>query len=124
MKHPEVEIKGPTSDTFEPLDIISKEALKKLKKFSNSANKSTGTSHPCDEERWYDFVCQTIDDDCLIDTETLAKFLMDEDYWGSKEKGRIGVIGSFAWDEEMAWKLAGEYERLTSILQYYIRTRG
>ena len=124
VKNSEIRIEGPTSDVFEPLDILSEEALKKLKKFSNAANKSTGSAHPCDQERWYDFVCQTVDDDRLIDAETLAKFLMDEDYWGKKEDGFTGVMGTFAWGKEMAWELADEYEKLTGILQYYKRTRG
>ena len=124
VKHPELKIEGPTSDVFNPLNVISEEALEKLRTFSNAANKSTGSSHPSDEERWYDFVCQTVDDDRLIDVDTLAKFLMDEDYWGKKDERSIGVMGTFAWSEEMAWKLASEYEQLTSVLQYYKRTRG
>lgn len=124
VKHPELKIEGPTSDVFNPLDIISEEALKKLKQFSNAANKSTGSSHPCDQERWYEFVCQTVDDGRLIDIDTLAQFLMDEDYWGKREDGFIGVMGSFAWSKDKAWELASEYEQLTGVLQYYKRTRN
>ena len=37
-------------------DWISKEAALKLRRFSVTANKSTGASHPSDERRWFDFI--------------------------------------------------------------------
>lgn len=55
--------------------------------------RTTGSSHPCDEERWFDFICQTVDDGRVFDYDTLSKFLQDEEYWGKKEKGFLGVIG-------------------------------
>ena len=56
----ELEIVGPTSDIFDPCDVISQTALRKLELFCNMANKSTGSSHPCDQERWFDFICQKL----------------------------------------------------------------
>ena len=91
---------------------------------SNNANKSTGSSHPFDQERWFDFICQTVDDDRIFDYTTLANFLQDETYWGKKSEEFIGVIGEFSWDEEHAYELASEYERACEILQYYKKTRG
>lgn len=107
------------SDKFEPLDYISSEALNKLENFCNAANKSTGSTHPLDEERWFEFICQTVDDDRIFDYETLRAFLMDEDYWGSKENGLDGGRGRSAWTEEWASELASEYERLCRLLQFY-----
>ena len=52
----EVYITEPSSDEFNPLTVISHEALRKLEAFCNGANKSTGSSHPCDQERWFDFI--------------------------------------------------------------------
>lgn len=124
MDHDEINISPITSDVFDPLTRISKEALDKLTLFCDAANKSTGASHPCDQERWYDFICQTVDDDRIFDYTTLSKFLQDEDYWGKKEPGFLGVIGHFAWDKANAEELASEYEDACSILQYYKRTRG
>ena len=115
----ELEIIGPESDAFDPLMYISNEALAKLERFCNSANKSTGSSHPSDEERWFDFICQTVDDNQTFDFDTIFRFLMDEDYWGKKENGFIGVMGRFAWDEEQAGKLATEYDNYVRFLQYY-----
>ncbi|ELC8385788.1 hypothetical protein QYB55_000916 [Clostridium perfringens] len=120
----EIEILKPSNDEFEPLSVISEEALRKLKAFCNGANKSTGSSHPCDQERWFDFICQTVDDGMMFDASTLATFLQDESYWGKREDEFIGVIGMYAWDEEKAYELALEYENLSGIVQYYKRKKG
>lgn len=122
-KHTNIKIEGPTSDKFDPLNYISQEALDKLILFCDSANKSTGSSHPCDQERWFDFICQTVDDGMMFDYDTLFEFLIDESYWGKKESGFLGVMGHFAWDEEMAERLASEYDRYVEIVKYYKNTR-
>lgn len=118
-EYPALEVVGPTSEKFDPLHYISKTALEKLECFCNAANKSTGSSHPSDEERWFDFICQTVDDRQVFGYDTIYKFLMDEDYWGKKESGFIGVMGNFAWDEEHAGQLALEYDNYVRILQFY-----
>ncbi|WP_230399232.1 hypothetical protein [Novisyntrophococcus fermenticellae] len=121
--HDDIKVVGPSSGQFNPLDYISDAALKKLTLFCNATNKSTGSSHPCDEERWFDFICQTVDDGRVFDYDTLFKFLQDEEYWGKKENGFLGVIGQFAWSEENAEELASEYDNYVRILQYYKNTR-
>lgn len=117
--HTEIKVQGPTSDKFNPLDFITEKALQKLEAFCNSANKSTGSSHPSDEARWFDFICQTVEDEKVFDYDMLFKFLTDEDYWGSKDEDFIGVIGHFAWAEDKASELAMEYENYVRILQFY-----
>ncbi len=114
-----IEIVEPESDVFDPLKYISAEALKKLKRFCNGANKTTGSSHPSDEVRWFDFICQTVDDDQTFDYDTIYRFLMDEDYWGKKEPGFIGAMGQNAWDEEHAVELATQYDNYVRLLKYY-----
>lgn len=117
-------ISQPSDDIFDPILVISETALKKLKLFCSAANKSTGSSHPCDQKRWFDFICQTVDDGKMFDSSTLASFLQDEAYWGKKPDGFIGVMGTYAWDEEHAYKLASDYENLCEVLLYYKETRG
>ena len=51
-----------TTNIFDPLQIMSQEALDKLRGFYILANKSTGSSHPEDEKRWFGFICQTVED--------------------------------------------------------------
>ena len=113
----------PESDVFDPLNYISKTALEKLERFCYSANKSTGSAHPDDEKRWFDFICQTVDDNQVMDYDTIYRFLKDEDYWGNKDNSFIGVIGHFAWDEDHAAELANEYENYVRFLQYYKNSR-
>ncbi|MDU0323828.1 hypothetical protein RWZ02_14215 [Clostridium butyricum] len=120
----DLSISQPSDDVFDPTSVISKEALKKLEVFCSAANKSTGSSHPCDQERWFDFICQTVDDGRMFDYSNLCNFLQDETYWGEKPDSFIGVMGKFAWDEEHASELALEYENLCEILTYYKKTRG
>lgn len=120
----ELSVSQPSDDIFDPISVISETALKKLKKFCSAANKSTGSSHPCDQERWFDFICQTVDDGRMFDYSTLASFLHDEAYWGKKSDNFIDVMGSYAWDEEHACELASEYESLCGVLLYYKKIRG
>lgn len=120
----ELNILQPSDDIFNPTSMISETALKKLELFCSVANKSTGSSHPCDQERWFDFVCQTVDDGKMFDYATLANFLQDETYWGKKPDDFIGVMGNYAWDEEHAYELAAEYVNLCEVLRYYKKTRG
>lgn len=119
-----IDISRLTDDIFDPKTVISEEALKKLEAFCVAANKSTGANHPCDQERWFSFICQTVDDERIFDSDTLAKFLQDESYWGKRADDFHGAMGAFAWDEEHAWQLAFEYESACELLQYYKRTRG
>ena len=114
-----IEIVGPESDVFDPLKYVSKEALRKLECFCNGANKTTGSSHPIDEARWFDFICQTVDDNQTFDFDTIYRFLMDEDYWDKKESGFAGTMGKSAWVEERAVELATQYDNYVRILKYY-----
>lgn len=119
-KHEKLKIVGPTSDIFDPLEHISKNALQKLELFCEGANKSTGSTHPSDEKRWFEFICQTVDDKRTFDYDTIFRFLMDEEYWGKREAGLVGAMGHFAWDEEQACELATEYDNYVRILQFYL----
>ena len=120
--HSDVDISQPTDDVFDPTTIISEEALDKLRLFCNTANKTTGSAHPLDQRRWFDFICQTVDDDRIFDAGTLATFLQDESFWG-KRSSLLGAIGNSAWDKRQAEKLAIEYENACEILTYYKETR-
>ena len=117
--YPNLHTDGPTSDQFDPLSCISETALEKLESFCNAANKSTGSHHPCDEERWFDFICQTVEDERLMDYSIFSNFLMDEEYWGKPPKSGLGGMGRCAWSEEQAQELALEYEQYVNFLQYY-----
>lgn len=83
-------------------DWISPEAARMLRVFSAAANKSTGSSHPMDRQRWFDFILAVHRSGSQLDTDRLARWLNEVDRW----------------DEDSAYKLAGEFERYISILEY------
>lgn len=112
-------IPQPTDDIFDPLTIMSETSLKKLKAFCGGANKSTGSSHPCDKERWLNFILQTVEEDRILDSDTLCRFLQDEESWGKKPNDYMGVMGDYAWDEESAYELSMEYETISEAMKYY-----
>lgn len=112
-------ISQPTDDNFNPLTIMSEASLKKLKAFCGGANKSTGSSHPCDKECWLSFILQTVEEDRILDSDTLCRFLQDEESWGKKPNDYIGVMGDYAWDEDSAYELSMEYETISEAMKYY-----
>jgi hypothetical protein len=81
----------------------STEAAQKLRSFSAAANKSTGTSHPLDQRRWFDFVIDVHKSRKTISTDLLSRWLYE--------------IGG--WDEESAHELAVKYETALNLLQRY-----
>lgn len=84
-------------------DWTSTDAAKKLRAFSGAANKSTGSSHPLDQRRWFDFIIAVHESSSVIGTDYLARWLQTVE----------------GWDEESAHELAGEYETGLSLLKRY-----
>ncbi len=83
-------------------DWISEPSSSALKRFSTLANKSTGASHPLDEQRWFAFILSAHRNRDDLDASRLAE-------WLSKVEG---------WDQDSAHALAGEYERALALLDY------
>jgi len=54
---------------------LSHEAAEKLRLFSSAANKSTGSSHPSDSERWMDFLVAAHREQSRLDSSTLCRWL-------------------------------------------------
>lgn len=55
--------------------MISNKNLKLLRIFSESANKSTGSSHPCDTNRWLKFIISAYRDNEILSLDDLRKLL-------------------------------------------------
>ncbi len=91
-----------TSDNQSMEDWVSEETYRKLKSFSRTANKSTGTSHPCDQERWFAFIVSALRHNESLDSSRLKRWLVEEE----------------GWHEDMAFQLAIEYEQGLSLLTY------
>lgn len=84
-------------------DLPAKETIRKLKLFSGAANKSTGSSHPADQKRWNDFICESIRENDTAVGSYLGRWLVEEE----------------GWDDEIASELVIEYENGTSLLTHF-----
>lgn len=92
-----------TSENVDLEYYMSKESARKLRMFSSAANKSTGSSHPYDQQRWNDFICQTVKDEDKNVISILGRWLAEEE----------------GWDDEHATELVIEYEKGIALLEYY-----
>jgi len=72
-------------------DSLGDEPARRLKLFSAAANMSSGSSHPLDRARWYDFILSS--SDRRIDSGILGRWLQ-----------------TLGWDEDSAHRLVSEFE--------------
>ncbi|MBX4150734.1 hypothetical protein [Paenibacillus lautus] len=92
-----------TADNLLLQDIVGQAVADKLRLFSRAANKSTGSSHPLDKQRWNDFVITSFNNDMIIDASTLKRWLTEEE----------------GWDHNIASDLSVDYEKAISLLAQY-----
>ncbi len=96
-----------TADGESPEDWMSGASVQRLTQFSRGANKSTGSAHPCDRERWFAFICGVHAEGFDLDTDKLARWLIEVERW----------------HEEGAHDLAIEYEFARDLLKHYDGSR-
>lgn len=87
-------------------EFVSPDTLSKLISFSDLANKSTGSSHPSDLSRWYDFLITCVEEDNLPSLDLLRTWL--------EENG---------WEEDKAYDLILQYEFGTGLLKRWHEAR-
>jgi len=92
-----------TSDHISLDDLVSPGSAHLFRVFSGLANKSTGTSHPSDKERWYDFIISVVNNDDPLDAHMLTRWLIEED----------------GWSEDIAHRMAIEFEMEVGLLKRY-----
>lgn len=83
-------------------DWVPEDVARKLSAFSRLANKSTGASHPLDQERWFAFIIAAHRSHVEFGVDRLARWLHEVERW----------------DEDSAHHLAGDYELALSLLDY------
>lgn len=66
---------------------------------------------------------QTVEEGKILDSDTLCRFLQDEDYWGKKPNDFLGAMGDYAWDEDSAYELSMEYKTISEAMIYYKENR-
>lgn len=91
-------------------DFLSPDVSKSFQVFSSAANKSTGSSHPLDNERWFQFLFLAYDsgDYKRLHSSLLNRFMIE----------------AFGWHEEMAYELSIEYENYLRFLDKYLEYSG
>lgn len=90
-----------TLDSAAGKDLIGVESYELLRKFSALANRSTGSSHPLDQARWFDFIYAAYRGS-PPDAGKLARVLTEE----------------FRWSDESVAALVGEYEFALALLRH------
>lgn len=81
---------------------ISSAAQQKFRRFLASANRSTGSAHPADQERWHEFVLSVHQNHDTLAPETLRRWMVEVEHW----------------DYEVANQLAQEFEYGLNLLAY------
>lgn len=76
-----------------------------LKRFSGLANKSTGRSHPLDEERWLDFIISAHRCGRPLEPEQLLRWLIEVERWSDE------IAHDLASDYSMGMELLDRYDR-------------
>lgn len=88
-------------------DWLDAEPARALRRFSGAANKSTGASHPRDQQRWFEFLIAAHRTQAQLDPDRLARWLAEAEGWPS----------------ETAHELAIDYEFALGLLQKYDASR-
>jgi len=101
----ELDLSSPHQSLGDWLDADSAAALKR---FSRSANKSTGTAHPMDRDRWYHFLIATHNASKRLGTDQLVRWLVEVENW----------------PEGHAHTLAADYEFALGLLEQYDNSRS
>lgn len=91
---------------FDIADVATTESIDALKSFSESANKSTGHTHPCDFRRWCEFVISSYRAEKHIGVSDLMNWLIEN-----------------GWADDMANELALDYEYSLDLLDQYEHSR-
>jgi hypothetical protein len=84
-------------------DWVGNETATALRRFSASANKSTGSAHPLDQKRWLDFLIRAHRESEPLDGSRLCRWLIEVENW----------------PEDLAHTLTIEYEFGLALLAQY-----
>lgn len=93
-----------STGVLEDEDVVGNEAAALLKSFSNCANKSTGSSHPSDQKRWFKFIVSACKSKKYIETDNLQRLLQKQ-----------------GWSESKAYELASEFEFARDLIDFIER---
>jgi len=87
-------------------DWLSEDAAAALRRFSVLANKSTGSSHPSDQRRWFSFLIAVHHDPGRLDTSRLIRWLCEVEGWSPDKAHELAI------EYEYGLALLDEYDRV------------
>ena len=75
---------------------MSPETARKLRRFCATANKSSGSSHPTDQKRWFDFIVSAHREGADLDYSRLHQWLHESGEWDEEHSRRLASEYAFA----------------------------
>jgi hypothetical protein len=97
-----------TTAAWQSIEDWLPNAAEALWRFSRAANKSTGSSHPLDRDRWFQFLIAAHKDPGHLDTERLARWLVEVEGWDDRSANELAIEYEFGLD------LLGKYDQTLS----------
>jgi hypothetical protein len=87
-----------TGGTIDLSTQLPGDVYRRLHTFSLAANKSTGSSHPFDKDRWMDFLIEAVEAHAVLDPQTLERWLVEEEQWVPEQASRLAEEYEFGRD--------------------------
>lgn len=100
-----------TGENVSIRDLMSERSATALETWESWCDKSAPTSHPNDEERWFDFVCSIAEEEREFSPSDLEKWLSEDKEW------------PLGFREEIE-ELCLQYENEVRLLKYYLSHYG
>ncbi|MDJ0448819.1 hypothetical protein [Methylocystis sp. JR02] len=79
-------------------DWVSSDMAEALSRFSSLANKSTGSSHPLDRQRWFAFLFLAHRSSEPLDTDRLMRWLVEVENWPEEKAHDLAIQYEFGLD--------------------------
>lgn len=86
-----------TSDEISINSIAGEKVARALRIFSELSNKSTGSAHPQDRKRWFEFLVLAHESSEKIDTDLIIQTLIEQG-WSEEKASDLGIEYEFAED--------------------------
>lgn len=90
------------SDKIDVKVLLGPEGHRLLERFAKTSNRSTGSAHPSDREKWFDFIYFIHHNDIDFGPSVFKRYMLEE----------------AKWPEDQAWQLTIEYEFALGLLRH------
>lgn len=90
------------SDEIDVEVLLGEEGFRLLERFAKTSNRSTGSAHPSDREKWFDFIWHVHENDIDFGPSVFKRYIVED----------------AGWPAEQGWELTIEYEFALGLLQH------